>query len=111
MRVPQKHQAIRRTHISVPELREQLDASRQEFNRVGTDFLRADVATALAFTEEALTTDDPFQKRRNQRSARKAYDTILKLSARVKFTKEEAQEMKANLKRLRSNLVSLGEIF
>ncbi len=83
----------------------------KQFNRAGTDFLKLDVVTALIFTATALKTDDPHKKKRNQESARKAYDTVVRMAKRVRFQDEDAHELKNALHQLKSNLMRLGEIF
>jgi len=77
--------------------------------RTGVDFLKIDVAIALTFAGIALQTADPVKRLRNRQSARKAYDSVLKLLNRVALTHGDAQIMAHNLQRLRSELVSLGE--
>lgn len=88
-----------------------LEKTGKEFNRAGTDFLKVDVATALTFAHNALTADDPFKKARNQKSARKAYDTVLRMSQKISLTDEDANELKAGLQQLKANLAKLGEVF
>lgn len=84
--------------------------TQQQFNRTGTEFLKVDVATALTFAATALNTDDPEKKRRNQRSARKAYDTVLRMTQKVTLTPQDAKELSKSLHLLRANLMRLGEV-
>ena len=86
-------------------------ASAEKFNRVSTDFLKVDVQTALTFSKIALETNDSVKKHRNQRSARKAYDTVVKLMKKVEPKEHDAQDLSSSLKRLKSELQSLGEVF
>lgn len=88
-----------------------LAATRQQFNRAGTDFLKVDVATALTFADAALNTDNPEKTRRNQRSARKAYDTILRMSQKVTLPSKDAEELRDSLTQLKAKLMRLGEVF
>jgi len=85
-------------------------ASGARLNRVRVDFLKIDVATALTFSGIALQTQDPEKRQRNRRSARRAYDTILGLIHRVPLTLDDAQILARNLRRLKSELVRLGEV-
>lgn len=85
--------------------------TQQQFNRAGTDFLKVDVATALTFADAALSADTPEKKRRNQRSARKAYDTVLRMAQKVTLPNKDAEELRESLSQLRSNLQRLGEVF
>ena len=82
-----------------------------EFNRTGTEFLKVDVATGLTFAKAALDSHDPEKKRRNQRSARKAYDTIVRMLKKITPTDADARQLDASLHQLKNELIQLGEIF
>lgn len=84
-------------------------ASAREMNRAGADFLKVDVSTALTFTQTALSTDDPVKKRRNRKSARKAYDTVVRMAKKIALTDQDAKDLEKGLKRLRADLTQLGE--
>jgi len=86
-------------------------ANGRGFNRASADFLKLDVQTALTFTGIALQMEDSVNKRRNQRSARKAYDCVLNLAKRVQLTEEETLTLTLRLDRLKFELQTLGEIF
>jgi hypothetical protein len=87
-------------------------AARSRLTRVSTDFLTADLNTALTFTQIALQGDDDgVKKQRNRKAARKAYDTVHGLIDRVEVSDEDAKALRRNLERLKSELVKLGEIF
>lgn len=90
---------------------DELLANGREFNRVTADFLKVDMATALIFTEIALQTDDSIRKLRNRRSARKAYDSIVRLAEKVDLTPNDVELLSRNLERLKSELQTLGEVF
>ena len=108
--VKQKGGSTRKSHLIVPgPTVADLKRTEQQFNRAGTNFLKADVATALTFSEVALSTDDPDKKRRNQQSARKAYDTVLRMAKKINLREEDAKELKDALRQLQTNLVRLGE--
>lgn len=83
----------------------------QEFNHVSVDFLKIDMATALTFAGIAQQTDDVVKKRRNQRAARKAYDTVRKLAQKVELNHDDADVLSSGLARLKSELLALGETF
>jgi len=85
-------------------------ASRDRMNRTSMDFLRIDLDTALTFSSVALQTDDMSKKHRNQRAARRAYDTVLRLIKKVTLTDAEARVFAQSLGRLKSDLENLGEI-
>jgi phage shock protein A len=82
----------------------------KEFNRAGTEFLKTDVATAITFSEAALNTDDPAKRIRNQKFARKAYDTILRLAQKITLQEEDAKQLSQGLEELKANLMRLGEV-
>lgn len=90
---------------------DKIRASEQELNRTGTEFLKIDIATALIFAKTALDTDDGAKKRRNQKSARKAYDTILRLAKKITLTDQDAKKLQQELRRLKTDLIQLGEAF
>jgi hypothetical protein len=88
-----------------------LQESEKRFNQVSTDFLKVDLETALTFTGIALQTDSDAKKKRNQQSARKAYDTVIRLMHNVNPDEGDARVLRTNLKRLKSELKMLGEVF
>lgn len=88
---------------------DELLAWQSRANKVNADFLKLDLQTALTFTQLALQAEDGVKRERNQRAARKAYDTILRLVGRVTLTDDEARSMGKSLERLRSDLIRLGE--
>lgn len=84
-------------------------AAQSRVNKASTQFLKVDLETALTFTGLALNAKDRVKRERNQRAARKAYDTILRLIDRVTLSEEEASFFEKNLSRLKRELVDLGE--
>ena len=88
---------------------DELLATRKRLNQANTDFLKVDVQTALTFTGIALQTTDPVKRQRNQRSARNAYDTVLRLLSKVEISESDARILGSNLERLKSELRELGE--
>ena len=80
-------------------------------SRVGADFLRIDSEIALTFSGLALQTSDPEKKRRETRSARKAYDAISRLREKINLNEAESEKSDANLQRLKRELQRLGESF
>lgn len=109
--MPRKSQAgSTRPAPDKSEFGELLEQSKK-FKQVSTDFLKVDLETALTFTGIALQADNDAKKKRNQQSARKAYDTILKLLRNVEPEEGDAQVLRSNLERLKSELQRLGEVF
>lgn len=90
---------------------DELLSSEKEVHRAGTEFLKADLATGLTLTESARNTADPAQKRHNQKSARKAYDTVVRMATKITLSDQEAKNLKQGLQRLRTDLIQLGETF
>jgi len=110
--VPQKKKRARDPSYPVPKPTvDEVLGFGSRFRQVSTDFLKVDVATALTFTEIALQASDSEKRGRNCRHARIAYDTVLRLIRRVDLTDEDSQILSSNLKRLKSELVQLGEVF
>jgi len=79
-------------------------------NRTGADFLMIEAQTALTFSGIALGSHDEVKKRRNCRFARLAYDTVLRLSDKVTFTDHDKRILSRDLRRLKGELRSLGEV-
>jgi predicted nuclease with TOPRIM domain len=80
--------------------------------RSGADFLFLDLDIALSMAKSALSSGTGTQKRaRNQKTARRAYDTILHLSHRLKMTKQERDELRKKLAAVKRELEQLGERF
>jgi hypothetical protein len=100
-----------RGHAAPKPTVDELLASKSSVNKVGTDFLKLDLQTALTFAGLALQTNDGVKRERNRRAARKAYDTILHLIERVGIANDEAELFEKNLEQLKSDLVKLGEKF
>jgi hypothetical protein len=108
--VPEKRRPIEKSPLTVPKPTiEELQRAETKFNRAGTEFLKVDVATALTFADTALSTDDPDKRQRNRKSARKAYDTVLRMAQKVTLREHDAQELKDGLQKLNAKLRQLGE--
>jgi hypothetical protein len=109
--VPRKSKHAEPNYYAPKPAVDELLANGKEFNRVSTDFLKVDAATALTFAGIALQTHDVVRKRRNQRAARKAYDTIRRLAKDVALAGDDAEMLAGALARLKSKLQTLGEVF
>jgi len=88
---------------------DELLASREQMNRVSTEFLKLDLETALTFVKIARQTNDHLQRERNCRAAWKAYDTVAKLAKKVDLNTENGRAIRLGLARLRAELEELGE--
>jgi hypothetical protein len=88
-----------------------LRASREQMNRAGAEFLKIDLETARTFVEIARHPYDDSYKKRNCRSARKAYDTVSKLIDKVHWHARDEVAVKRELRRLKTELEGLGETF
>jgi hypothetical protein len=82
-----------------------------ETNRLTADFLRIDSEIGLTFCALALSTDDRENRRRRSETARKAYDTIVRLRHNVELSAAQNDKLDANLHRLKNNLETLGHRF
>jgi len=58
-----------------------------------------------------MRAEDSVKRLRNRQSSRKAYDTVVRLMSRVDLSDEDTQILARKLKRLKSELESLGEAF
>jgi DNA invertase Pin-like site-specific DNA recombinase len=70
-----------------------------------------DVVTGLTFAKAALDSRDEDKKLRNQKSARKAYDTIVRMLNKITPTDADARQLHESLQQLKSHLIQLGETF
>ena len=80
-------------------------------NELRVQFLKIDSEIALTFSNIALTTQDPQRKRRTIQSARKAYNTIIRLQEDTELTDADQHYLEVNLRRLKRELQSLGQKF
>ena len=108
MRVTQDFENDARFVVARPTVDELLE-TRSRANKTYLDFLKIDVQTGLIFTDLALHADSKSKKDRNRKSARKAYDTVTRLLPKVTLSKLDGKILTRNLKRLRSDLIKLGE--
>ena len=79
--------------------------------KVMIDFLKIDTQLGLTFSGIALLTDDLPRRERVTLSARKAYETVLKLKRGVALSAVDADSFDRNLGRLRRELETLGQTF
>ena len=111
-KIPRQQKNQPKTRGQLPELTlQQWLATTREFNRAGAEFLKVDAETGLTLARVALSTPNGEKKRRNQKSARKAYDTILRLLKRITPTDADARELNIRLHELKDDLIQLGEVF
>ena len=100
-----------RGHAVAKPTVDELLASRERMNRASAEFLKLDLRTALTFVGIARQTGDQIRKRRNCMAARRAYDTVLRLADKVQLGVEDRRDVSQGLKRLRTELEALGEVF
>jgi len=80
-------------------------------SRASGQFLKIDLETALTFLQIARETNDDTRRSRNIRSARKAYETVIKLSRKIQLADVEFQAINQTLEELKTRLADLGEVF
>ena len=83
----------------------------QRHNQLKADFLRIDSLVALTFSGIALGTSEPARKEHVTLTARKAYDTVMRLRPGVDLTSIENDKLDANMARLKTELRTLGQTF
>jgi hypothetical protein len=93
-----------------PAVDELVDSVNQ-LNRTSAEFLKTDTETALTFASIASQTEDVSKRERNRQNARRGYDTVLRLSARVPLSYEDEQFLSERMGRLKLELQRLGEVF
>jgi hypothetical protein len=79
-------------------------------NKLGAEFLLIDSEIALTFAGLALDAKDEAKRRRTIRTARKAYDTIMRLRKSIDFSETEKDKLDTNLQRLRTELQNLDQL-
>ena len=89
------------------------DANIQKrLERTGFTFFITDIELAMTLVGIAANAEkDPEKKARNQQNARRAYDTILRLSTSAPLKEEEHAEVDEKLRQLKSSLEGIGERF
>ena len=80
-------------------------------NKLRANFLQIDSEIALTFASMALGASNQEKRRRTTQTARKAYDTIMWLRKDTDLDEAEGEKLDANLRRLKSELQSLGQKF
>ena len=88
-----------------------LVTSRERMSRASGQFLKIDLETALTFLQIARETNDDTRRSRNIRSARKAYETVIKLSRKIQLADVDIQAINQTLEELKTRLADLGEVF
>lgn len=78
-------------------------------NRARADFLLIDSEMALTFSGLALEDSNQENRLRRTQTARKAFDTIMRLRQDVALSDRDANKVNDNLERLRRELQELGE--
>jgi hypothetical protein len=80
-------------------------------NRLGANFLQIDSEIALTFSGLALQARNEERRKRTIRTARIAYDTIMRLREGIDLSNAEQRKLDANLKRLKRELRNFGQTF
>lgn len=81
-----------------------------ESNRIGVQFLLADLDVGNTFLDVAEVTHVVATRRRNCRSAREAYETVLRLLPRVTPSNEEQRLLDEKIAELKERLLSVGVV-
>jgi hypothetical protein len=98
-----------RNYTAFMRIMDQLLANGRAWNRARVNFLMVDAQTALTLARIAAQPDDAIKKGRNQRAARKAYDTVNRFAKDVELTPADARTLYQRLARLKCELRMLGE--
>jgi hypothetical protein len=116
------HRPAGRSHAAVIATKAELDAwvaasakrmlyrwPASQLNENGSKFLLIDSEIALTFAGIALgATSNEIKRRRTTRTARRAYDTIMRLRNHIELNDQDRERLDANLARLQSELQQLG---
>ncbi len=74
-------------------------------------FLRADLNIALTLAAVALRTGDGERRSRSRLNARRAYDTVLRLTSKLRLSADDATALGEKIRDLKAVLLDLGETF
>lgn len=91
-------------HMSLKSTRQVMEES----NRVGVQFLLADIAAALTFLNVAEVTQSESSRKRNCGNALRAYQTVLRLRLKVAPSEAEQSELTKRLEELKNRLEAFG---
>lgn len=80
-------------------------------NAVGAQFLQIDAEVALTLSRMALKTSSREQRERQAAAARRAYDTIVRISHKLDLNETEKEKLDVTLQRLKSELQNLRKRF
>jgi hypothetical protein len=84
----------------------------EQMESAGFTFLISDLELGLTFVHIATkSAKDIAKKTRNQRNARRAYDTVQEFASRMALTGAHRREFDRKSARLKSALEKLGELF
>jgi hypothetical protein len=97
-----------RSHIDSVAKHRALDS---RTNKLRANFLQIDSEIALTFASIALGASNQEKRRRTTQSARKAYDTIMRLREDTDLDDAGREKLDANLQRLKRELQSLEQKF
>ena len=82
-----------------------------EVNRTAFEVLITDLETALIFIRIASESgSDSEKKSRNRANGRRAYDTMLRLNKKFKYTRGERKQLDEKFNEVKSALERLGEV-
>jgi hypothetical protein len=88
------------------------DNIQNRLERTGFSFFITDIELAMTLVRIATGSDnDPEKKTRNRQNARRAYDSVLRLSTSAALNEEERAEVDEKLRQLKSSLEGIGERF
>jgi hypothetical protein len=82
-----------------------------ELTMLKVNFIKTDLDVALTFAQIASQTGDRDKAVRNQRNARKAYDTLVRYMDSASLDRSDLDAITRKLALLKSALLGLGERF
>jgi hypothetical protein len=89
-------------------VREPIRQTMEDSQRIGAEFLIADVKVALTFLNVAENTQSEDTRRRNREHAHYGYHTVLRLLPRLSPSAAEWETLQAGLATLKGRLMALG---
>jgi hypothetical protein len=80
----------------------------EESQRIGVEFLIADLSIALTFLDIAEATESEGHRQRNRQNALAAHATVMRLLPRLSPSPDERRVLESRLAKLRERLQELG---
>ncbi len=80
-------------------------------DRVGFDFLMTELRVGMTLARGVRVKRNPDRRERTLGAARQAYETCVRLAARLQLSDGQERKLKRGMEKLKAELEQLGEAF